>query len=135
MKNNFTKQRFSHYYLVFVLSNGMDIKEYSKYISNIHNQQLWLILSSGCSFHQVYVSRALLLLYKISDAGTGGATALPPLQYFVDQLTLFEPGRADYPRLLLLAPPNVFHLLASLYKVLDYTCFYSLILYLYLDSD
>ena len=26
-----------HYYLVFVLSNGMDIKEYSKYISNIHS--------------------------------------------------------------------------------------------------
>ena len=49
-----------HYYLVFVLSNGMDIKEYSKYISDIHNQQLWLILSSGCSFHQVYVSKAAL---------------------------------------------------------------------------
>ena len=26
-------------------------------------------------------------------------------QYFADQLTLFEPGRADYPHLLLLAPP------------------------------
>ena len=51
--------------LVFVLSNGMDVKEYSKYISNIHNQQLWLILSSSCSFHQVsYVSRGSLLLYK-----------------------------------------------------------------------
>jgi hypothetical protein len=25
-------------------------------------------------------------------------------QYFADQLTLFEPGRADYPHLLLLAP-------------------------------
>ena len=28
----------------------------------------------------------------------------PPPQYFADQLTLFEPGRADYPHLLLLAP-------------------------------
>ena len=27
-----------------------------------------------------------------------------PPQYFAEQLTLFKPGRADYPRLLLLAP-------------------------------
>ena len=38
-----------------------------------------------------------------SDAGTGGGG-----QYFADQLTLFEPGRADYPQLLLLAPPMFF---------------------------
>ena len=31
-----------------------------------------------------------------SDAGTG--------TYFVDHLTLFEPGRADFPHLLLLDP-------------------------------
>ena len=31
-----------------------------------------------------------------------------PPQYFSDQLTLFEPGRADYPHLLLLAPPMFF---------------------------
>ena len=35
-----------------------------------------------------------------------GATAPPP--YFADQLTLFELGRADYPHLLLLAPPMFF---------------------------
>ena len=29
-------------------------------------------------------------------------------QYLSDQLTLFGPGRADYPHLLLLAPPKVF---------------------------
>ena len=29
-------------------------------------------------------------------------------QYFADQLTLFEPGRADYPHLSLLAPPQCF---------------------------
>ena len=29
-------------------------------------------------------------------------------QYFADELTLFEPGRADYPHLLLLAPPQYF---------------------------
>ena len=29
-------------------------------------------------------------------------------QYFADQLTLFEAGRADYPHLLLLAPPMFF---------------------------
>ena len=41
-----------------------------------------------------------------SDAGTGGGGQGGPLapQYFLDQLTLFEPGRADYPHLLLLAP-------------------------------
>ena len=32
-----------------------------------------------------------------------------------DQLTLFRPGRADYPHLLLLPPPKVFHLPASLH--------------------
>ena len=32
--------------------------------------------------------------------GPGG-----PPQYLADQLTLFQPGRADYPHLLLLAPP------------------------------
>jgi hypothetical protein len=41
------------------------------------------------------------------------STVMPGPQYFADQLTLFEPGRADYPHLLLLAP-NVFHLPASL---------------------
>ena len=38
-----------------------------------------------------------------------------PLQYLTDQLTLFQPGREDYPHLLLLATPNVFHLPASLH--------------------
>ena len=42
-----------------------------------------------------------------SGAGTGGATALAP-QYLSDHLTLFEPGRADYSHLLLLAPPKFF---------------------------
>ena len=31
-----------------------------------------------------------------------------PPQYLSNQLTLFEPGRADYPHLLLLAPPKFF---------------------------
>ena len=31
-----------------------------------------------------------------------------PPQYLADQLTLFEPGRADYPHLLLLASPMFF---------------------------
>ena len=50
-----------------------------------------------------------------SDAGTGGDQGghWSP-QCLADQLTLFQPGRADYPHLLLLAPPNVFHLPASL---------------------
>ena len=40
-----------------------------------------------------------------SGAGTGGGQGghWPP-QYFADQLTLFELGRADYPHLLLMAP-------------------------------
>ena len=42
---------------------------------------------------------------KISDAGTGGP--LTP-QYLADQLTLLQLGRADYPHLLLLAPPRFF---------------------------
>ena len=46
-----------------------------------------------------------------SDAGTGGGGPggpLPPTQYLADQLTLFEPGMADYPHLLLLAPSMFF---------------------------
>ena len=41
-----------------------------------------------------------------SDAGTGGPVAP---QYLSGQLTLFEPGRADYPHLLLMAPPKFFN--------------------------
>ena len=37
--------------------------------------------------------------------GPGGPLAP---QYLADQLTLFQPGRADYPHLLLLAPPMFF---------------------------
>ena len=50
--------------------------------------------------------------YKILDQGTDKTKAVMPElggeqgppQYLVDQLTLFKPGRADYPHLLLLAP-------------------------------
>ena len=37
--------------------------------------------------------------------GPGGPLAP---QYFADHLTIFEPGRADYPHLLLLAPSMFF---------------------------
>ena len=49
-----------------------------------------------------------LLIHRYSDAGTGGARGLLAPQYFADQLTPFQPGRADYPQLLLLAPPMFF---------------------------
>jgi hypothetical protein len=42
------------------------------------------------------------------EPGARGATAPPP-KYLADQLTLFQPGRADYPNLLLLAPPIAFN--------------------------
>ena len=38
----------------------------------------------------------------VPEPGGPGGPLAP--QYFADQLTLFEPGRADYPHLLLLAP-------------------------------
>ena len=38
----------------------------------------------------------------------GGQGGHWPPQYFADHLTLFEPGRADYLHLLLLAPPPMF---------------------------
>jgi hypothetical protein len=44
----------------------------------------------------------------------GPGRPLPPTQYLADQLTLFQPRRADYPNLLLLPPPKFFHLPASL---------------------
>ena len=48
----------------------------------------------------------------VLEPGEGPGGSMAP-QYFADQLTLFELGKADYPHLLLLAP-NVFHLPASL---------------------
>ena len=38
----------------------------------------------------------------------GGPGGPWPPQYLADQLALFEPGSADYPHLLLLAPPMFF---------------------------
>ena len=39
---------------------------------------------------------------------TGGPVGPLAPQYLADQLTLFKPGRADYPHLLLLAPSKFF---------------------------
>ena len=38
----------------------------------------------------------------VPEPGGSGGPLAP--QYFVDKLTLFKPGRADYPHLLLLDP-------------------------------
>ena len=40
------------------------------------------------------------------EQGRPGGPLAP--QYFADQLTLFKPGRADYPHLLQMAPPQYF---------------------------
>ena len=40
-----------------------------------------------------------------SIIGKQTSSVVPKPKYFADQLTLFEPGRADFPHLLLLAPP------------------------------
>ena len=51
----------------------------------------------------------IIIPKKINDAGTGGPGGpLPSPQYLADHLTLFQPGRADYPHLLPLAPPMFF---------------------------
>ena len=58
-------------------------------------------------------------LGKVEICFKSGFTLMPPVmpepggkqgapQYLADQLTLFQPGRADYPHLLLLAPPMFF---------------------------
>ena len=54
---------------------------------------------------QIAIKKGTYMI-KNSDAGTGGARGAP--QYLTDQLSLFEPGRTDYPHLLLLAPPMFF---------------------------
>ena len=46
-----------------------------------------------------------LLQWCRNRGGQGGHW---PPQYLADQITLFEPGRADYPHLLLLPPPMFF---------------------------
>ena len=46
-------------------------------------------------------------LSVVPEPGGPGGPLAPP-QYFADQLTLFKPGRADFPHLLLLAPPMFF---------------------------
>ena len=42
----------------------------------------------------------------VEPGGPGGPLAPP--QYFADQLTLIQPGRADYPHVSLLAPQMFF---------------------------
>jgi hypothetical protein len=44
----------------------------------------------------------------LSDAGTEGARGPLAPQYLADESTLFQPGMADYPHLLLLVPPMFF---------------------------
>ena len=64
------------------------------------------------NFDHRYISGHVLLCIQnchlnsnSSHCGPGGPLAP---QYLSDQLTLFEPGRANYPHLLLLAPPMFF---------------------------
>ena len=47
-------------------------------------------------------------LAVVPEPGGGGQGGHWPPQYLADQLTLFEPGGADYPYLLLLAPSMFF---------------------------
>ena len=63
-----------------------------------------------------------IMLWTVQHSGTNGRTDAaqwcrnrggqgghcPPPPYLADQLTLFQPGRADNPHLLLLAPPMFF---------------------------
>ena len=54
----------------------------------------------------------------VPEPGGPGGPLAP--QYLADQLALYHSGRADYPHLLLLAPPMCFHLPASLgYKIFE----------------
>ena len=53
--------------------------------------------------------------------GPGGphCSAPPSPPYFSDQLTLFQPGRADYPHLLLLAPQKFFIFRHQCHRVVE----------------
>ena len=62
-------------------------------------------LKSGRNSVQWCVLGAYVIKWCRNRGGQGGHW---PPQYFADQLTLFEPGRADFPHLLLLAPPMFF---------------------------
>ena len=73
-------------------------------------------MKGGISIDAEYGSPRYICTSVMPEPGGPGGPW--PHQYLADQLTLFEPGRADYPPLLLLAPPNVFHLPASLNVVL-----------------
>ena len=58
--------------------------------------------------HFNYVKYLETIHYSDAGPGGGGMGATGP-PYLADQLlTLFQPGRADYPYLLLLAPPMFF---------------------------
>ena len=78
----------------------------------------WIIKLSGPYYFYLFSQKRTKLLYscwlpRVSQwtsvmpepgAGGQGQEGQWPPQYMPDQLTLFEPGRADYPHLLLLAP-------------------------------
>ena len=70
----------------------------------IENRKVnWFWLASKVP---IYKSHAVNYLQWCRNRGGQGGH-WPP-QYLVDQLTLFQPGRGDFPHLLLLAPPMFF---------------------------
>ena len=76
-------------------------------IAITHICHIMLMKRKVITLNWIIIKMAILLLgiaYDTSDAGTGGP------KYLAIQLTLFQPGWADYPYLLLLAPSKFFTL-------------------------
>ena len=68
---------------------------------------------------RVMINKQTLLTMLNSDAGTGG----PIID---DQLTLFQPGRADYSHLILLAPPKAMFFIFRHHWSMDGVLWFSL---------
>ena len=72
-----------------------------------HTLKVERTLNEYPGFHRKVLERSTgySITVMLESGGQGGHW---PPQYLAHQLTLFETGRADYPHLLLLAPPQCF---------------------------
>ena len=76
---------------------------YDGYSWTQYDFDLFITGIAGRSESSIHIQK-----YAVMPEPGGPGGPLAPPQYFADQLTLFEPGRADHPHLLLLAPPKFF---------------------------
>ena len=93
-----------------VLITATVVEIFQPHLWSLCSKALVLITATVQEIFQPHLWSKALVLVKATavmpETGRPGEPLAP--QYLVVQLTLFQPGRTDYPHLLLLAPPMFF---------------------------